>query len=112
MAYIDVCELQRVLQKTSPTAAEQSAMQRCVDAAAEEIDWELGYTTEAPAPSPPPDLVVEVNLERAEEHWKQSLSATGVLTVGPEMTPIVQPWNTWARHALKLRPLKMAEGVA
>jgi hypothetical protein len=112
MAYIDIAELQRVLGKPTPTAAETAAMQRCLDAAAEEIDWTLGYSATAPAPIPPPSLVAEVNLERAEEHWKQSFSPSGVIRVGTEEVPIVQAADSWRRHALKLQSLKMAEGIA
>src|SRR4029453_9618504 len=87
-------------------------MQRCLDAAAEEIDWELGYTAEAPAPIPPPPLVEEVNIERAVEHWRQSFSPFGVIGVGAESEPIVTARDTWYRHARKLAPLKLTYGVA
>jgi hypothetical protein len=43
MAYVDVAELQRVLQKPSPTADEQTAMQRDLDTAAREIDWDMAF---------------------------------------------------------------------
>ena len=74
MAYADVTELGMLLRLDAPTAQQTAAMQRALDEAAEEIDWELGYTTETPAPDPPPALVVGVNLNRAVEHWRQSYS--------------------------------------
>jgi hypothetical protein len=112
MSYATVAELQELLRIPAPTATQQTAMERVLDAAAEEIDWELGYSAETPAPVPPPPLVVEVNLERAVEHWRQSYSPFGVIAVGPESEPIVAARDTWYRHARKLAPLKMTYGVA
>ena len=87
-------------------------MERVLEAAATEIDWELGYTETDPAPDPPPDLVVEVNLERAVEHWRQSSSPFGVIGIGAESEPVVTARNSWYRHKLKLRPLKVHQGIA
>ena len=112
MAYATVAELQSVLQLDTPTAGQTTAMQRVLDAAAAEIDWELGYTVETPAPVPPPPLVVGVNLERAVEHWRQQKSPFGVIGVGAESEPIVTARNSWYRHHLKLAPLRTHEGVA
>jgi hypothetical protein len=112
MAYVDIAELQRVLNLPSPTAAQSDAMQRCLDAAAEEIDWSLGYDpTDNPAPSPPPVLVVQVNLERAEEHWKAMTSPFGVLQLGPDVVPTFAARDSFYRHNLKLRPLWADWGV-
>jgi hypothetical protein len=112
MAYAGIEELQLLLRLEAPTAEQLDAMQRALDAAAEEIDWELGYTVDTPAPSPPPALVVSVNLDRATEHWKQSYSPFGVLPQGGEAEPIVTARNSWYRHHLKLAPLKLAQGIA
>ena len=65
-----------------------------------------------PAPDPPPPLVVEVNLERAVEHWRQSYSPFGVVGVGAESEPIVAARNSWYRHHLKLAPLREHAGIA
>ena len=111
MAYAEVAELQMLLRLDAPTALQSAAMQRALDEAAEEIDWELGYTQAAPAPDPPPPLVVGVNLDRAVEHWRQSYSPFGVIGVGSESEPIVTARNSWYRHARKLAPLKQAWGV-
>lgn len=111
MGYVDVTELQRVLGKTNPTAAEVDAMTRVVEAAAEEIDWDLGYDTETPAPSPPSPIVVDVNLNRAEELWKFNYSTVGVIHLGPDSTPIVSPRDTWYRHHLRLNPLRVEFGI-
>jgi hypothetical protein len=112
MAYASVAELQELLRIPTPTATQSTAMQRVLDAAAQEIDWELGYSTESPAPDPAPPLVIEVNLERAVEHWRQSYSPFGVIAVGPENEPIVAARDSWYRHARKLAPLKTIWGVA
>jgi len=112
MAYATVAELQGLLKISAPTTTQTAAMQRVLDAAAEEIDWELGYTATSPAPSPPPPLVIEVNLERAVEHWRQTQSPFGVVGIAAESTPIVTARNTWYRHHLKLAPLKTSYGVA
>ena len=73
MSYCDVAELQRVLQKPSPTSDELAAMQRDVDVAAREIDWDLAFDpVDNPAPpqgSPDYGLLAAVNLDRAVELW-------------------------------------------
>ena len=112
MAYADISELQRLLRIETPDSLQSAAMQRALDEAAEEIDWELGYTADSPAPSPPPALVVGVNLDRAVEHWRQSYSPFGVIGVGAESEPIVTARDSWYRHARKLAPLKVSYGVA
>jgi hypothetical protein len=112
MAYASIAELQYHLNITAPTQLQLDGMQRCLDAAAEEIDWELGYTAESPAPSPPPPLVEAVNIDRAVEHWRSSFSPFGVVGVAAESEPIVAARDTWYRHARKLAPLKTSYGVA
>jgi hypothetical protein len=112
MSYATVAELQELLRIPAPTPTQTTAMTRVLDAAAQEIDWELGYSAASPAPDPAPPLVVEVNLERATEHWKQSYSPFGVIAIGPETEPIVAARDSWYRHARKLAPLKTTYGVA
>jgi hypothetical protein len=112
MPYVDVSELQRVLAKPAPTAAELDAMNRVLEAAAHEIDWDLGYTVETPAPSPTPAILANVNLNRAEELWRFNFSTVGILTIGPDPTPIVTPRDTWYRHHLMLNPLRTLFPVA
>lgn len=113
MGYVTVGELQRVLGKTTTTPAELDAMTRVIEAAAGEIDWDLGYTTEVPAPSPPPPVLADVNLDRAAELWRFNYStAAGILDVGPEQAPVIAPRDTWYRHHLRLNPLRTSWGVA
>jgi hypothetical protein len=109
MAYVEVAELQRVLQKPSPTADEQAAMQRDLDVAAREIDWDLGYTVDNPAP--PPDtpeygLLAAVNLDRAVELWATHQRPFGAQNAGADMMPLVSPRDTWYRQHLRLNPLR------
>jgi hypothetical protein len=110
--YVDRAELQRVLGKTAPTADELAAMDRVLEAAAWEIDWDVGYTADNPAPAPPPSIVAEVNLERAAELWRFSYSTSGVLPQGPDIGPIVAPRDTWHRHHLRLNALRQHVGIA
>lgn len=105
-AYASVDELFRVLKVRNPTQAQFTAGQRVLDAAALEIDSELGL--QAPY-ADPPALVVEVNLERAVEHWQQEEVPYGIWE-NPTGSIIVGR-NTWERHALKLAPLKQTWGL-
>ena len=110
MAYADVTELARILQLATPTVAQQTAMQRVLDAAAAEIDSYLAPA--APYTAPFPDLVVQVNLERAVEHWKQEQSPFGIVLLGGETPPSYTSRSSWRRHAATLLPLKQTWGVA
>jgi hypothetical protein len=112
VAYGTTDELMRLIGLSAPTVAQLDQAQRALDAAAEEIDWELGYTTAAPAPVPPPALVVEVQYDRAIELWKEPQSPFGIVPVGPDTVPVFAARDSWYRHHLKLLPLKPAFGVA
>jgi hypothetical protein len=111
-AYIDTDELFRVLKLRSPTDAQIAAGQRVLDAAALEIDKELDLVTPYDElTNPAPQLVVEVNLERAVEHWRAEEAPFGVLGFDSTMpTPTAR--DSFERHALKLAVLKGQWGVA
>jgi hypothetical protein len=112
VAYVTVEELLAWLKVGSPTQLQLEAAQRALDAAASEIDWELGYGYAGlPFPDPVPELVQQVNLERAEEHWNHAQNVYGVIGLGSE-APIVPMRDSWYRHARKLASLKVAWGVA
>ena len=84
-----------------------------MEAAATEIDWELGiHPARTRRRRRRLHLVVEVNLERAVEHWRSTQSPFGVIGIGAESEPIVTARNSWYRHHLKLAPLRVHEGVA
>jgi hypothetical protein len=115
MAYVDIAELERVLQKPSPTAAEQAAMQRDIDAAALEIDWDLNFTVDNPAPpvdTPAYKLLTDVNLDRAVELWASHNRPFGAASASVDVIPIVSPRDTWYRHHLRLNPLRQRYPIA
>lgn len=114
-AYGTIAELARRLKITAPTAAQTDAMQLCLDSAAAEINWELDGTpswTPPPTAPPYPPLVVEVNYERAVEHWQQGQSPFGIIGMGGDVVPVVAARDSWYRHRLKLLPLKGSFGIA
>ena len=115
MAYATVDELKPLIgfEGQQVTQLQMQGMQRCLDEAAAEIDWELGYDSLVPRPSPIPPQVVGVNLRRASEHWKQNYSPFGVYRpVGSDTDAIVTRLNSWQRHAEDLSPLKHQWGIA
>jgi hypothetical protein len=123
MSYATVEELTRVLRLRQPTEAQGTAMQRVLDTAAGEENREIG-TAWASAdlaswPDTPdtPDplaaaLLVEVNLERAVEHWQQQESPFGIVDLGAALGATTTSRDSWTRHALKLAPLKQMWGMA
>ena len=108
-AYATVDELARILQLTTPTAEQLVALERVLDAAATEINSYLGW--DLPVAPPFPALVVQVNLERAVEHWKQEQSPFGIIAMGGDTPPSYTSRNSWRRHANTLLPLKQEFGV-
>jgi hypothetical protein len=122
VAYTTVEELARVLRLRQPTETQGAAMQRVLDTAAGEINrcigtsWgsaELASWPDAPdVPDPlAASLVVEVNLERAVEHWQQQESPFGIIGIS-EAVPTVTAKDTFERHAQKLAPLIRSWGIA
>lgn len=105
--YATVEELARILKVDAE--AREDALHRVLAAAAYEIDAEVGNTS--PYLNPPP-LAVEVNLERAVEHWQQMQSPFGLVGVGGVESPAFSSSNSWERHAVKLAPLKVSWGIA
>jgi hypothetical protein len=114
LAYVDIAELERVLSKPSPTAAEQTAMQRVLDEAAREIDWDLSISVDNPAPpagTSDYSILTEVNLSRAVELWNMEFRPFGAMPVGPDTIPIVSPRDTWYRHHVRLQPLRTSWAI-
>jgi hypothetical protein len=107
-AYTTTDELFRVMKIRQPTPAQVVAGQRVIDAAALEIDREIGRN--APYDQPPA-LAVEVNLERAVEHWRSEEAPFGVIGFDSSLpTPTAR--DSWERYALKLAPLKERWAIA
>jgi hypothetical protein len=117
VSYAETDELFRVLKVRNPTADQTAAGQRVLDAAAAEIDAELDLTTPydpvgtVGGTNPAPPLVVEVNLERAVEHWRQQEAPFGVLGFDSTM-PTPTATDSFNRHANKLAPLKANWGLS
>jgi len=104
-------ELARILKLRSPSVEQVAAMTRVLTAAALEIDSELGRA--GAFGTPYPALVVEVNYERAVEHWQQQEAAFGIIGLGGvESVAVHTGRDTWDRHAHKLAPLKDSWGLA
>jgi hypothetical protein len=78
--YATVAQLAALLKRDATTYAAE--MTSVLTAAAEEIDAELGRTT--PFDDPAPALVVQVNLERAVEHWHARPVGFGVIGLDTE----------------------------
>lgn len=109
--YAGTAELARILKLRAPTADQLVAMERVLETAALEIDAELGRTGSFGTPYP--SLVVQVNLERAVEHWQQQEAAFGIIGLGGvDSVAVHTARDTWDRHAHKLAPLKDSWGLA
>ena len=110
MAYATDTELAGIL-KVNATSNED-ALNRVLDAAALEIDSEIGATMGFSDDPQALALLAEVNLERAVEHWQQMRSPFGIVGLGGESIPLVTARDSWERHARKLAPLKESWGFA
>lgn len=110
--YATVEELAAILRVSA--SSQHDALRRVLEAAAQEIDDEVGAEdingTETPY-SNPPALAREVNLERAIEHWQQMKSPFGIVGLGDAVATYTAR-DTWDRHAHKLAPLKGSYGIA
>lgn len=108
--YATVAELAALL-KVSPTTFETS-LTRVLVVATGEIDSEIDRDDDDPLSGWELSLAAEVCLERAVEHWHQSRSPFGIVTLGEEQGPIWTPRDSWDRHAKKLMPLKQNWAIA
>ncbi len=110
--YATVTELAQLLRVNE--SQRHASLRRALEAAASEIDSEIGtadiYGTEVPYGAPPA-LVSAVNIDRAVEHWKQTQSPYGVVGFGDDVAMYISR-DTWDRHALKLAPLKASWAIA
>lgn len=107
MAYATVDELAAAL-RVKVTAETTDTYQRCLDAAAEEID----HTIDRVTPVDPADpLLNRVNILRGVEWVKANDAAFGV--IGFDETGALQaPRDGFRRHEATLLPLKEQWGVA
>ena len=111
MAYAGTEDLARALRIREPSGAQGTALAECLEAAWYEINSECLGTGTVEFGTPYPALAVEVNIERAVEHWQQRESPFGILGLGGEV-PVRASRDSWDRHAHKLSPLKESWGIA
>lgn len=111
MAYVTAETLARLLNNVD-AAARAADLERVLEAAALEIDKEIGRTLDSSDDAQELALVAEVNLERAVEHWQQGQSPFGLLGLGSDTGPVFASTDSWERHARKLAPLKVEWGLA
>jgi hypothetical protein len=109
MAYATVEQLAAQLKVNASTR--EADLQRVLDAAALEIDTEIGYSLDTSATEEDLALVATVNLARAADLWTIEGLPVGVIGLGGE-TPFLTPRNSWDRHANTLAPLKQSWGIA
>lgn len=110
MAYADTETLARKLKVNESTY--QDDLERVLNAAALEIDHEIG----GPLVSPDDEeaaLLETVSLGRSQDLWLIEGLPVGVIGLGGE-TPLLTPRDSWARWALMLAPLKPGDawGIA
>jgi hypothetical protein len=108
VAYATVDELAAAL-RTTVTADNSAILQRCLDAAALEIDDAICRPADDPI-DPADPLAHSVNLMRGVEWFKANDAAFGYLGAGEDALRL--PRSTFARHAAALTPLRRAWGVA
>lgn len=111
-SYADLDELFRILQIRTPSGDQEAAGARVLAAAADEIDAEIGGD-DVPFTAPYPELVVQVNLDRAADLWRHTESIAGVTgLLGDEGGQITFGRYSWERYAARLAPLKVEWGLA
>ena len=89
MSYAGTAELAQKLHLRSVSAEQGTALQRVLDSAAYEINSECNGSGTVDFGTPYPALAIEVNIERAVEHWQQQESAFGILGLGADSVPCV-----------------------
>jgi hypothetical protein len=106
-AYCTVDEVARAL-RTTVTPENTEGLQKCIDAAAREIQHDIDGADDV---SPDDPLANRVNILRAVEWAKANDAAFGV--IGFDQTGALQaPRDGFNRHAYTLTPLKQRWGIA
>jgi len=109
VAYATADELAAALRIPSPTPDQVTILQRCLDAAAIEIDDAICRPADDPL-DPDDPLAHSVNLMRGVEWWKANDAAFGFIGAGEDALRL--PRSTFTRHAVTLTPLRRAWGIA
>jgi hypothetical protein len=109
--YASASELARILKIRTPTAEQETAMERVLHAAAGEINSEIDLADDDALAGWQLALAAQVNLERAAELWKLQEVQFGIV-LGSEFGATHIARNTWDKHAYTLAPLKAQWGLA
>lgn len=109
MAYATPEQLAAVLKVNATTRADD--LDRVLNAAALEIDTEIGRTLGFSDSEQELALAESVNLDRAQDLWELEQVPAGIFGLDSE-TPLIVPRNSWERHAQRLAPLKTSWGLA
>lgn len=107
--YASVTELARILKLRDPTAAQTTAMNRVLLAAAGEIDSEIGRSDLSGWEL---SLAAQVNLDRAADLWRHTESVPGLVGIPDEAMPTTFGRYSWERYAQRLAPIKQEWGLA
>lgn len=110
--FASTSELLSILNVRTASTAQQEKAQRCLMAAALEIRKELDLAATGELDGFGAALCAQVNLTRAAELWKEEEAQFGILGIGSELGATYIAKDTWAKHALKLAPLKGQWGFA
>ncbi len=110
VGYTTTEELARLLKQSESTYSTQ--LTEVLNAAAGEIDNEIGRPDDDPLTEDwELAIAAQVQIERAEEHWKQRQQSFGILSLDSEQ-PVFVAQDTWRRMKYKLAPLKRSWGLA
>ena len=111
MAYAESTELARILKIRTPSTDQTAALERCLDAATQEIDAFIDLPADVVLDSGQTAVAEQVCLERAAELWKLQEVQFGIL-IGTEGDSTRIARDTWGKHAVTLWPLKQGWGFA
>lgn len=110
--FASITELLAILGVRDPSTAQEEKAQRCLMAAALEIRKELDLAADQELDGFGAAVCAQVNLVRGAELWKEEEAQFGILGIGSDLGATYIAKDTWAKHAIKLAPLKGQWGFA
>ena len=108
--FATVSELARILKIRTPTAEQESALERVLIAASGEVNSEIDLADASTLSGWQLALAAQVTLERGAELWKLQEVQFGIV-MGSEFGATHMARNTWDKHAYTLAPLKEQLGI-
>ena len=108
--FATVSELARILKIRTPTAEQESALERVLIAASGEVNSEIDLADASTLSGWQLALAAQVTLERGAELWKLQEVQFGIV-MGSEFGATHMARNTWDKHAYTLAPLKEQWGI-